>query len=120
MNLIRNEAGANGTVAGTKSIRRAHMTSSAVAGVHALTPSENNQAHSLNDSWPPGILAHECPKVAAQSGPRYAAFYWREHAARRFEDLSCRVRAAHRSIPGATALSGYRSGSGSRVNESAR
>jgi hypothetical protein len=65
MDVIRNEAGANGTiaetnrtVAGTKTIRRAHVTSSALAGVAALTPSENNQAHSLNDSYPPGILAH--------------------------------------------------------------
>jgi hypothetical protein len=58
MDVIRNEAGANGTVAETKSIRRAHVTSSAVAGVHALIPCENNQAHSMNVSYPPGILAH--------------------------------------------------------------
>jgi hypothetical protein len=65
MDVIRNEAGAKGTVAetnrtvaGTKSIRWARVTSSAVAGVPALTSAENNQPHSLNDSYPAGILAH--------------------------------------------------------------
>ena len=43
MGVIRNQAGASGTVAGTNRIRRARVTSSAAAGVHALTPPKNKE-----------------------------------------------------------------------------